>query len=325
VKRREFITGLGGAAAWPVMARAQQQRKFARIAYLAPIIAGGVPDRIFEDAMARLGWKEGQNLKIEYRYLDARQENVAPLVAEVVAMEVDAIVVWSPQLAIAAKQATARTPIIFLVVFDPVEFGLVSNLPKPGSNITGISGLSSVEIFAKRLQILNEVVPSLTRVAILFSSEQNRGGGNKAALTAAAHTMNVALYDTEVQSLPDVKTALENAKGAGVQALYVWPSGFAFSFASQISAFALQAHLPSIYPFKEAAVSGGLIAYAADLNELTRRAVAYVDKILRGTFPGDLPVEQLSKYELLINLQTANALGLAIPPTLLARADEVIE
>jgi putative tryptophan/tyrosine transport system substrate-binding protein len=172
---------------------------------------------------------------------------------------------------------------------------------------------------------LKEVVPSLSRVAVLFSSEQNRGGGNRDALTAAAHTINVELYETEVQTLPDVKPALENAKGTGAQALYVWPSGLAFSFADQISALALATKLPSIYPFKEAAVSGGLIAYAADLKEQTRRAATYVDRILRGTYPGDLPVEQLSKYELLINLKTAKALGLTVPPTLLARADEVIE
>jgi putative tryptophan/tyrosine transport system substrate-binding protein len=272
MRRREFIAGLGGAAAWPVAARGQQPSKVARIGYMAPTAASDVADSVFEDAMKRLGWETGRNLRIEYRYLGGRQDKVAPLVSEVTSLDIDAIVVWSPQLALAAKQATSYIPIVFLVVFDPVEFGLVSNLPRPGGNVTGVSSLPSVEIFAKRLQILREAVPSLTRVVVLFSSEQNRRDETQAALGASARSLNLELSETEVQALSDVEVALERAKRGGAQGVYVWQSGFTFFFAKQISDLVLAKAMPSIHGFKEGAVAGGLLAHAADLNEQRRRA-----------------------------------------------------
>jgi putative ABC transport system substrate-binding protein len=327
MERRAFIVGLGSAAAWPVVARAQQIVETKRIAYLTPTVARDDPaDHAFEEAMYQLGWNPGRNLSVEYGHLGGKQSNVVPLISAVVASEPDAIVVWSPQLALAAKQATNRIPIVFIVVFDPVDFGVVPNLYRPGGNVTGISSLPSVEIFAKRLQILSETVPSrLTRVFVLYSSEQNRGARTRGALLGAARTLHLELDETEVQALPDVKVAFERAKEGGAQAVYVWPSGFTFSFARQISDVALATGMPSVHGFKEGAMAGGLLAYAANLNEQKTRAATYADKILKGAFPGDLPVEQLSKYDLVMNLNTAKALRLTVPPSLLARADEVIE
>jgi putative ABC transport system substrate-binding protein len=214
---------------------------------------------------------------------------------------------------------------VFLITFDPVDIGLVSNLARPGGNITGVTGLATDEIFAKRLQLAMQLVPSVARIAVLVSPEQTRFSRAKDALTTAAKVLGVELYDLEVQAPSKLEDAIRNAEDQGVQALYIWPNGFNYSFAKQIVDIANAKRLPSVWPMREGAQAGGLMAYGADLKEGARRLAAYVDKILRGTPPGTLPVEQLSKYELLINLKTAKALGLTIPPNVLAIADEVIE
>lgn len=326
IGRRQFMTLLGGAAvAWPLAARAEQARKVARIGYLSPGTAPGKPSAAFEETLQQLGWVKGHNITIEYRYTGGRQDTVAPLVAEIVGLGLDVIVAWGPPLSLAAKRATTQVPLVFVLTFDPVDIGLVSNLARPGGNVTGITSLASLEIFAKRLQLLKEVVPSLSHVAVLVSTEQTRSERAKDALQAAAKALNVELADIEVRVPADLEDAIRKGKQHGAQAVYAWPSGFTYSFAKKISDTATANHLPSIHSFKEGALAGGLLAYAADLTEEARRSAAYVDKILRGAAPGDLPVEQMSKYELLINLKTATALGIEVPPTLIATADEVIE
>lgn len=329
MKRREFITVLGGVATWPIAARTEQARKIARIGYLAPAVpATGVQrgiEQAFKETLQQLGWVEGRNLTIEKRYSAGRQDAVVPTVEEIVRLGVDVIVAWGPHLSVAVKQAAPQIPLVFLLVFDPVDLGLVSNIPHPGGNVTGITSLASREIFAKRLQLLKEVLPSLSRVAVLTSTERTRSARDKDELEVAARTLDIQLEDVQVDAPSALEEAMNRVKERGAQALYVWPSGFTYSFPKQISEAARTNNLPSMHSFRNGALNGGLLAYAADLKDEVRRGAVYADKILRGSPPGDLPVEQMSKYEPLINLKTAKALGLEVPRTLLAGADEVIE
>jgi putative tryptophan/tyrosine transport system substrate-binding protein len=326
MRRREFITLLGSAAAaWPLAARAQQQGKVSLIGYVSPFAGRSFIDEAFEDGLQQLGWVKGQNIRIEYRYASGRQDAFSPLVSEVLALGLDPLVTVGSPLSLAAKRASTQIPLIFFITFDPVEIGLVSNLARPGGNVTGVTGLGTDETFGKRLQLATQIVPSVARIAVLLSTEQTRFSGSKAALVTAAKVLGVELYDLEVQAPSELDPAIRNAKDRGIQALYIWPNGFNYSFAKQISDIANANRLPSIYPMREGALAGGLLSYGADVKDLRRLGAAYVDKILRGTPAGTLPVEQLSKYELLINLKTAKALGLDVPSSLLALADEVIE
>jgi putative ABC transport system substrate-binding protein len=266
-----------------------------------------------------------RNIEIEYRYTGGRQDKVAPLVAEIVGLDLDLHVAWGPPLARAVKQAAPEIPLVFLIGFDAVDEGLVPNLSRPGGNATGIAALASPEIVAKRLQLLKEAVPSLARVAALFSTERNHSGRAMDVLRASARELRLRLDEIEVEAPSVLEAAMRRAKDQGAQAMYIWPTGFALLFAKQISDIAIANVLPCIHPFKEGAVAGCLLAYASDLKEQARRGAGYVDKILRGAQPGDIPVEQPTKFDLVINLRTAKALGLTVPLTLQASADEVIE
>jgi putative ABC transport system substrate-binding protein len=325
LKRRQVIALLGATAGLPLAARAQQKGKVSIIGYVSPFAGRNVVDEAFEDGMQQLGWMKGQNIRFEYRYASGRQDAFPPLVSEVVNLGLDALVTIGSPLSLAAKRASTEIPTVFLIAFDPVDIGLVSNLARPAENITGVTGLATDEIFAKRLQLATKLVPSVARIAVLLSTEQTRFSRAKDALTTAAKVLGVELYDLELQAPSEIESAIRNTGDQGTQALYIWPNGFNYSFAKQIVDVANANRLPSIWPMREGAQAGGLLAYGADLKEGARRVAAYVDKILRGTPSGTLPVEQLSKYELLINLKTAKALRLDVPPSLLARADEVIE
>jgi len=325
MKRREFIAG-GTAALWPLAADSQQPAKILRIAYLTPVASRNAHEVAFEESLNELGWVRGRNIEIEFRYAAGRRETIAPIIAEVASMSLDLVVVWSKPLAVALMQAAPQIVMVFLTTDnDPVEAGLVSNLAHPGGRITGIT-VANAEINLKRLQLLKEAVPTLTVIAVLFPTEY-RGyeGSILDALAASARGLSVNLSVVEVEGASEVEVAIERAKNRGVQAIYVWPSGFTFFFAKQIADVCNANGLPTIHPYGEGAFSGCLLAYGADLKEQARRGAAYADKILRGAKPGSLPVEQMSKYELIINLKTAKSLGLTIPLTLLARADEVIE
>jgi putative ABC transport system substrate-binding protein len=325
MRRRDFLPLVAGATAWPFAARAQRPGKVSFVGYVSPFAGPSFLDEAFEDGLKQHGWVKGRNIRIEYRYASGRQDTFSPLVSEVLALGVDALVTVGSPLSLIAKRASTQIPLIFFITFDPVEIGLVSNLARPGGNVTGVTGLGTDEVFGKRLQLATQIVPSIARIAVLLSTEQNRFSRSKAALATAAKVLGVELNDLDVQARSELEGAIRNAKDQGAQALYIWPNGFNYSFVKQISDVANANSLPSIYPFREGALAGGLASYGADVKDMGRPSAALVDKILHGAPPGTLPVEQLSKYELLINLKTAKALGLDVPASLLALADEVIE
>lgn len=326
MRRREFVSLLTGAAIGQTFAaKAQPAGKITHIGYLS-VAAGRNPlDETFEQALQQLGWIIDRTITIDYQYAGGRQDRIAPMTEAVIRSRPNALVVWGPPLALAAKRMTTEIPVVFLMTFDPVDVGLVSNLANPGGNLTGVTGLASLEIFSKRLQLLKEIAPGITRVAVLVSTERTMSSGGQEALTAAAKILSLELERVEVEAPSGLELAIDAAKGRGVQAVYVWPSGFTFSFAKEISDVTTASGLPSMHFSKEGVLAGGLLAYAADLKELVRRGAAYVDKILNGTPPSDLPVEQTAKYELFVNRKTAKALGLTIPQSVLVAADEVIE
>lgn len=330
-RRRTFVALLGGAvSAWSGAAPAQSptnQSPAKRIAHLGPAAPGPDNDRLvaaFEQGLRRGGWIPGRTLTIDYRYTYGRQDQIAPIVDEIAAARFDAIVAWSPPIALAVKRAT-EVPLVFLITFDPVEVGLVSNLAAPGGNVTGVTSLASLGIIAKRLQLLKDAVPSLRSAAVLLSTEQIRSQGGHDALLAAAQAMKVTLHDVQVATPDDLEPAIGKAKEQGAEALYVWPSGFAFAFAKQIADHAKAHRLPVLHPFREGVLAGCLMAYSADLKQSAELGADYISRILNGTPPGRLPVQQLSKYDLLVNLKTATALDLALPLTLVGSAEEVIE
>jgi putative ABC transport system substrate-binding protein len=304
---------------------AQSASKVVRIGYLSPAASRTPADQAFEDALRGHGWIAGQNISIEYRYSAGQQDATARLTTEIVNSDPNIIVVWGPAFALAAKRATTTTPIVFFILTDPVAWGIVRSYAHPGGNITGITTFASNEIIAKFLEFSKEAVPSLARLAVLFSTEQTVNREHKAVMAAAAKSLSIELDEIEIGEPSDLASEVPKAKDRGAQALFVWPTGLAFSFAKQISDVALTNRLPSIHPYTEGALAGGLLGYGPDFTEEARRGAAYVDKILKGDRPSGLPVEQVSKYELVVNLKTAKALGLTVPPALLARADEVIE
>src|SRR5262249_16054669 len=246
---------------------------------------------------------------IDYRYTSSRQDKIGRLVQEAVHRDPELFVAWSPALAHAIKQAAPRRPLVFLASSDGIAaWGLVSNIARPGGYVTGIAGYASEQLGAKRLQLLNEAIPSLSRVALLFSSERSSLEGNRStpaidAQKAAAKALHVELDEVVVELPQELEAAMRAAKERGAQAVQVIPTGFSYSFAKEICDAANANVLPSIHVFREGALAGGLLAYGYDLREQARRAAAYVDKILRGTEPGSIPIEYMSKYELLINLK----------------------
>jgi putative ABC transport system substrate-binding protein len=302
-----------------------QHGKIAKVGVLSPGAGREPRDDAFEQSLQGLGWRRDQNIRIEYRYAAGQQAALASLAAELVGLGVDVLVAWSPGGGLAAKRATSQVPVVFLAGGgDPVGVGLVSNLAHPGGNVTGLSSAAAVETYAKRLEFLKDAVPSLRRVAMLDISEP-RTTMAKRAVMDAAKTLGLELHDVAVKAPAELAGAIRKAKDEGGQALYVWPSGLTRTFAKQISQFALANRLPSIHAFTESAALGGFLAYAPSFTEIARRGAVYTDKILRGSKPGDLPVEQPTKFDLVINLKTAKALGLTIPPSVLLRADQVLE
>jgi putative ABC transport system substrate-binding protein len=307
-----------------IAAEAQQAAKIPKIGYLSPAAGRNPIDETFEQSLQALGWRRDHNVRFEQRWAGGRPDQVAPLAAELTGLHVDVIVAWSPAAALAAKRATNQTPVIFLAVGDPVAFGLVPNLARPGSNVTGVSFDAALESYGKGLEILKEANPSLRTVALLAASDPRTIAG-KRTMAAAARVLGLELQEVDVAAPRDLETAVQKARDRGAQALYVWPSGLTFSFGKQIAELAVTNRLPSIHPFRESVVDGGLFSYGPSLAEIARRGAVYVDKILRGAKPADLPVEQPTTFELVVNIKTAKALGLTIPPSLLFRADSVIE
>ncbi len=324
MRRREFIILLGGAASWPVTVLAQKAEKLPTLGYLGahpgrrPLTA-----RCFCAAARRTWLGEGRNVKIEYRWADGRAERAAEIASEFVRLQVDVIVTYGDAYILAAKRATSTIPIVFAAAGDPVGNGLVASLARPGGNVTGRS-LQLTDTAGKRLELLREVVPVLRHVAILFNASDRQVIPELSAVQEAARTLNLEIIRSEIRPAEEVASAIEPLKGR-VEALYVCTDPLVNTMAARINASAFAVQLPVMHSFRTNAEAGGLILYGPDIPDLSRRAANLVGKILRGTKPADMPIEQPTKFELFINLKTAKALGLTLPPSLLTRADEVME
>jgi ABC-type uncharacterized transport system substrate-binding protein len=325
MKRRDFVTFLGGAvAACPLVARAQQPGKAARIGYLA-IRAPMSADEALLQALRELNWIEGRNIVIERRFSAGNFDRLREFAAELVRLKVDAIVAVASAGTQAAKDATASIPICFVNAGDPVGQGFVMSLARPGGNVTGVSFDASPDITAKQLQLILETVPKASRVAVLWNPTSPFLRSYWSVAQAAAPALGVVLQSLEVQDASQYETAFKAIGRDRADALVVLSDSFATFHRARIAELAAEHRLPVLYGHRQYVEAGGLMSYGPSLFDVYRRAAAYVDKILKGTRPADLPVEQPTKYELVINLKTAKALGLELPPTLLARADEVIE
>jgi len=325
VNRRQFITLLGGAAAWPLAARAQQAPgRRPTIGYLGG--ADATSQRAWLDAFVQrlheLGWIEGRTVAIEYRWAEGRPERFAEIAAEFVRLKVDMIVTVGGAV-LAAKQATSAIPIVFAAANDPLGSGLVPSLARPGGNVTGLSS-QAADLAGKRVELLREVVPGLGRLAIMSNPGYPAAVLEMGEAESAARTLGLDVVRLEITRAQDIAPAFEALKGRA-EALYVATDPILNSYHVRIITLANLARLPMIATQREFVEAGGLMSYGPNYPDLFRRAGDYVDKILRGAKSGDLPVEQPTKFDLVINLTAAKALGLAIPEPFLLRADEVIE
>ena len=325
MKRREVLTLIGGAAAaWPLAARAQQAGKLPTIGFLV----SGTPSThghwsaALVQRLRELGWIEGRTIAIEYRWAEGRDERFAEIAAEFVRLKVDVIVTVGAAV-LAAKQATSVIPIVFAIAADPLGSGLVASLSRPGGNVTGLS-VQTTDFVGKRLELLREVVPGLRRLAIMANVGYPSSMLEMGEVQAAARTLGLQVVPLEIRSAEDIAPAFEALKGRA-DALYTCADSLVATNRIRINTLALGARLPATYYTREFVEAGGLMSYGPSFPDMFRRAAGYVDKILRGAKPSDLPVEQPTKFELVINLTAAKALGLNVSPTLLARADNVIE
>jgi putative tryptophan/tyrosine transport system substrate-binding protein len=329
IQRREFITLLGGAAAgpslvWPLAARAQQPGKLPTIGFLGAGMAADLSQRTlaFVQRLRELGWVEGRPIAIEYRWADGRDERFAEIAAEFARLKVAVIVTVGSAIP-AVKQATSVIPIVFAISGDPVGTGLVASLAQPGGNVTGLSS-QATDLAGKRIELLHEVVPGLRRLAIMANVGYPAAVLDMREVEAASRKLGLEVVISEIQRAGDIASGLEALRGRA-DALYVCGDPLVVANRTRINILALGARMPAMYPSREYVETGGLMSYGPNTADLFRRAAEYVDKILRGAKAGDIPVEQPTKFELAIQLTTAKVLGLTVPPTLLARADEVIE
>jgi ABC-type uncharacterized transport system substrate-binding protein len=325
VKRREFITLIGGAvAAWPLGARTQQPPK-PTIGYLGPNTRSLDGQRLaaFLERLRDLGWIEGRTIDIEYRWAEGRTERLAEFAAEFVRLKVDVIVTSATPPVLAAKKATSVIPIVFAAVGDPVGTGLVTSLARPGGNVTGLS-LQATDLAGKRLELLREVLPGLRRLAIMANAGVPPAVLEMAEVQTTARALGLEVVASEIRRPGDIAPAFEAFKGRA-EALYICNDPLVTTNRSRINTLALGMGLPTMYNVREFIEAGGLMSYGPNFLVLYRRAADFADKILRGVKPADIPVEQPTKYDLIVNLKTAKALGLTIPEPFLLRADEVIE
>jgi putative ABC transport system substrate-binding protein len=324
MQRRDFLGILGCAAAWPVAARAQPG-KSATIGFLGANTAAVQKHytAALVERLRELGWTEGGNLVIEYRWAEGRYDRSPGLVAELVQRKVDVIVTHAPPNVVAAKRVTSDIPIVFAAVGDPVGVGLVASLARPGGNVTGLS-LQSSDLAGKRLELLREILPEMRRVAVLGNADSPNNVMERGEIQRAAQTFGIEVVIPAARTSQEIATAIPTLK-TRADALFIQTDPLTNTNRLQINALALDAGLPTNFGVREFAEAGGLMSYGPSFADLFRRAGNFVDKILRGAKPGDLPVEQPTRFELIINLKTATALGLTISPALLARADEVIE
>ena len=325
MRRRDFITLIGGVAVWPLTARAQQPSKPPTIGFLGSATSSLSSEWVaaFVKRLREHGWIEGRTLAIEYRWAEGRTERAAEIAAEFVRMKVDVIVTHSTPSVIAAKQATSTIPIVFASAGDPVGTGLVENLARPGGNVTGLS-IQAAETTGKRLELLREALHSLSRLSIMGNSDNRAVVGEMRETQAAARALGLEAATFEIRRLEDIAPTFEKLKGR-FDALYIPAEPLAFTYRKRIGFLALAGHLPTMFGSSEYVDAGGLMSYGPNFPDLYRRAADFVDKILRGEKPAEMPVEQPTKFDLVVNVTTAEALGLTLPTTFLARADEVIE
>jgi len=325
MRRRDFISLVGGTAAWPLAAHAQQPGKYRTIGFLGAATPSTASQytAAFVQRLSELGWIENRTVAIEYRWAEGRNERLAEIAAEFVRANVDVIVTWGTASVLAAKQATSVIPIVFATAGNPVATGLVANLARPGGNVTGLSN-QVPDLAGKRLELLREITPDLRRLAILSNIASPIGVLEMREVQAAARTLTLEVLSLEIRRAEDIAPAFESLKGRA-QALYVVAEPLIGSNRVRVHTLALGARLPTLHGLREFVEAGGLMSYGPNAPDLFHRSADIVDKILRGAKPADIPVEQPTKFDLVINVTTAKALGLDVPPTLLARADEVIE
>jgi putative tryptophan/tyrosine transport system substrate-binding protein len=323
MRRREFITLFGTAATWPLVARAQPANK-PRIGYLALTSADQPGHIFFRESLHQLGYVEEQNIALLERFADGNGSRLPTLAAELVRENVDVIVANSPPSIRAARDATRSVPIVMITGDDPVRSGYVASLARPGGNLTGVT-LLVVDLFAKQMELLKQLIPEIKHVAILWDPEMPSTPQDLMDVRAAAVLLGLQLKIVEARGEVSYESAFATMSAARVEALLVAGTPTFIQDRSRIISLAAKHRLPAIYSSKDDTLVGGLMSYGARQAETIRLAVRYVDRILKGAKPTELPVEQPSKFDLVINVKTAKALGLTVPPTLLGRADEVIE
>jgi len=326
IRRRDFITLLvgGAAAAWPVAARGQQSAKMRTIGFLGNATFSAWRGWVvaFVQRLNELGWIEGRNVAIEYRWAEGRPERYVEIAAEFLRLNVDVIITTGPSV-LTVKQATSIIPIVFATANDPVGTGMVASLARPGGNVTGTS-VQNTETASKRVELLREFVPGLRRLAILANSGYPAAALEMGEVLTAAKALGLEVATLEIRRAEDVGPVFERIKGKA-EALHICTDSLVYANWSRINNLALDARLPTMNGAREYVDAGGFVSYGPNFPNLWRRAAELVDKILRGTKPGDIPIEQPTKFDLIINVKTAKLLGLDVPPMLLARADEVIE
>jgi putative ABC transport system substrate-binding protein len=320
MRRRDVITLLGGAAAWPLAARAQQGVHVVGILAPQPL----PPIERFVRKLREYGYVEGENLRLVRRFSEGHDDRFPALAGEMTAVPVDMIVTWGTPAAVAAKQATSTIPVVMGAIGDPVSVGIVSNLARPGGNITGFAG-QNVDLEGKRLELLKDLLPQLSRVAMLANAANPLAHASMQNLRTTAEQLRINFDIFEVHSIAEIEVALQQVNNARPDGVLIASDLLLLSRRSEIAEFLAKNKLPAVYPFREYAEVGGLMIHGANLGSLFERAAGYVDRILKGAKPADLPVQLATEFELIINLKTAGAIGLTVPPTLIARADEVIE
>ena len=329
MRRREFITLLGGpAAAWPLAARAQQPAgRVYRVGYFAITSRERSLHlmKAFEEGLRSLGYRVGENVVIEYRFVDGELERLPALAADLVRLGVDVIVAGNNVNTVAAMKATTTIPIVMASSADPVSAGLVASLARPGGNVTGIAQDTGPEQHAKRVELLKETLPNLSRVGVLWNPDFAPNQERLTSIREAAPALGLTLVPVKARGLDSLEQAFATMMGEHAQMLVVLSDGVLFNCRGQIGVMALGNRLPAIAAAREYAEAGLLLTYGIDLRDQFRQSAVFVDKIFKGTKPADLPVEQPTKFDLVVNLKTAKAIGVEVPPALLLRADEVIE
>jgi putative ABC transport system substrate-binding protein len=327
MKRRKFVALLGGVAAWPLAARAQQGA-VPVIGVMSPLSVATASRNLaaLRNGLRDLGYIAGRNIKIESRFADGMAERFPALVADLAALKPAVILVGSTSGILAARKVTQTIPLIwFGSVDDPVALGLVESFARPGGNVTGFLLSSDARMVSKRLELLLDAAPRFSRVGVLLAPDYATADGTMKSITPAARGLGIEVRVYEARSGVELEPALAAAVRDGVQALYVSEAPHLLVLRAEIAAQVASVRLPAMYSFREYVQSGGLMSYGSDLPDLYRRAAAYVDKILKGNNPGELPLQSAEKFELVVNLKAAKALGLIIPESFLLRADEVIE